>query len=285
MSLTFALMTPSFAPDFERCRLLAQSVRAHVADHVHHYIIVDTRDERLFSELRSPRTHIVVKQDIIPRWLVQVPFAPKWWASLKGAPVRGWIVQQITKLSVNRVCSADVYQFVDSDTFFVRPYDPRNDVRGEQVPLFREVMPRDDVALNTDWHNVSASLLGFDLGGRKATTNYVTQLVTWRQKNLTSLLKAIETRSGKSWAESICRLRTVSEYVLYGTYCEHVLKEASGHYYDPTLYTLNYWETAPLGDEALRKLRASARPDQVGVMISAKSNTPIPAIRRAFDLP
>jgi hypothetical protein len=279
---TYAIITPSYAPDFERCRVLVESVRRYAAPYVEHYLIVDRRDLKLFSRLSGPRTHVVLKQEILPRWLRQVPLSSKWWLSLKGQIVRGWIIQQIVKLSVDAVTCADVCVFIDSDAFLIKPFDPRAAERAGQVPMFREVLPREN-AFNRAWLGAASSLLGLppDRDGR---TNYVSQAVTWRRANVIALHRYIEEQTGRGWVEALCPLRTMSEYVLYGVYCQRVLGERAGHYWDDTITTLNHWEEERLDDAGLSRLRSALRPEHIGVMISAKSNTDVPAIRRAFDL-
>ncbi len=59
----YAIITPSHAPDFERCRVLVESTRLHAPD-LDHYLVVERRDQRLFTDLRGPRTHVVVKEDV-----------------------------------------------------------------------------------------------------------------------------------------------------------------------------------------------------------------------------
>ncbi|MGC4093526.1 MAG: DUF6492 family protein [Polyangiaceae bacterium] len=285
MADTFAIVTPSFAPDFERCRLLAESVVRHAADHVHHYIVVDKRDEQLFSQLRSTRTHLVIKQDILPPWLRQVPGSKTWWLNFKGIPVRGWIVQQIVKLSVVDVCSADTILFLDSDTFFVRDYDPRDYVRDGLVPMFREELPEEANKFNQEWHRIASRVLGLPPPtDQQCRLNYVSQLVTWRRSNVLELHHQLAKVSGRPWVEALLSCSTLSEYVLYGVFCERSLMERSRQYFEPRIDTLNYWKTDLLDDGALRKLRSELKPEQVAVMVSAKSHTPVAAIRAAFEL-
>jgi hypothetical protein len=277
---TYAIITPSYALDFERCRLLAESVRARVAPDITHYIIVDRRDEELFQRLRGPRTRIVVKQSILPWWLHQVPASTRWWLSLKGLPVRGWIVQQIVKLSVDAVTQADVCIFMDSDTLLIKPFEPRGAERAGKVPLFREILPAED-AHNTRWHAAAERLLGLpaDPGPH---IGYVAPALTWLRSNVIGLRRQIERTTGRGWVESLCGLSTMSEYVLYGVFCERLLRERSGHYRDATIATLNYWDTVRLEERGLAALRARVRPEHIGVMISAKSSTDVGAIRRVF---
>ena len=48
----YAIITPSHALDFERCRALVESVRRH-AGGLGHYVLVEHRSEPLFASLRG----------------------------------------------------------------------------------------------------------------------------------------------------------------------------------------------------------------------------------------
>jgi hypothetical protein len=209
-----------------------------------------------------------------------VPWWPKWWISLRGRPTRGWIVQQIVKLSAPSFTGADVLINVDSDVMLVRDFDPRIAERDGAVPMFRETIPRPSNML-TRWHEAAALALGL-APEPGCLTSYVTQLVTWRRDNVIALQRHIERVSGRGWVESLLSFDTISEYVLYGVFCERVLGERSGHFADSTIRTQNHWEDTSLDERALADLRAHIRPEHWGVMISAKSSTDMRAIRRAF---
>ena len=51
-----ALVTASYAPDFERCRLLCETVDQYVTGFSHHYILVEHNDVAQFRALESART-------------------------------------------------------------------------------------------------------------------------------------------------------------------------------------------------------------------------------------
>ncbi len=279
---SYAIITPSYAPDFERCRVLVESVRRYAAPHVEHHLVVDRRDERLFSALAGPRTHVAVKQAILPPWLRQIPTSTRWWLSRWGRPVRGWMVQQIIKLSVDAITGADGLIFIDSDAFLVRPFDPRDRERDGKVPMFRETLPASG-AHHAAWIEAASALLGVP-AERGCRTSYVDTGVTWLRKNVVSLHHHLERVTGSGWIEAMCRLHTMSEYVLYGVYCERVLGERSGHYWDDTIHTLSHWTESPLDAPALSDLRQKLRAEHDSVMINGKSRTEVAAIRRAFDL-
>lgn len=277
---TFALITPSFAPDFERCRLLCDSVRAHVPATVRHYLIVDERDVPLFSSLRSPRTDLITVESVVPWWLRRMPFAGRWWLSLRTRPVRNWMLQQIVKLSAAIHLREDVLIFVDSDTFFVDRFVPADTLREGRVPLFCERGEAVRSPMGEGWLKVASELLGTN--PPEEPVSYVGNLITWRRENVLALHAHIERTQGRPWVEAICRQPTLSEYFLYGWFCERVLGEGAGHYLDATIPSLNYWQTDALDTAGLEALKARLRPEHVAVMVSAKSGTPIAPIRSTF---
>src|SRR4051812_41100109 len=132
-----AIVTPSYPPDFERCKLLVESVQQHVGPKVTQYLFVKKRDVQLFSQLRGPRTEIIVAESVLPWWLHKIPLVKNGWINFQGALVRNWILQQIVKLSAANAVQEDVLAFVDSDVAFIRPFDINRFVRGDLVRLFR----------------------------------------------------------------------------------------------------------------------------------------------------
>jgi hypothetical protein len=279
--VSYAIITPSFRTDFEQCRLLTETVLAHVTPKVKHYLTVDRRDGGLFAELGGPRTEILFVEDVVPSWIRRLPMARRWWLSLKTPPIRNWMLQQIVKLSMAKAIAADVLIFVDSDVFFVRPYDPMSFMQDGKLPLFREYGERLRSDHNHRWHRVGARLFGLEPRD-EYLTSYVGNVITWRAKNVHLLHDHIEKVTGRSWIESLSRLPVMSEYVLYGMFCEHILKEQSCHYFDPNISSLCYWKTRMLDVPGLEEFRDALKPEHFAVMISAKSRTPVGNIRHVF---
>jgi hypothetical protein len=58
---------------------------------------------------------------------------------------------------------------------------------------------------------------------------------------------------------------------LYGIFVDYILKEHSGHYYDPYNLCQEHWYEHPLSEPQLNQFFAEISPEQVAVMISAKS--------------
>jgi hypothetical protein len=50
MKKTYAIITPSYVKDFERCKLLVESKRKFLKDNVVQYIVIDKSDIKLFTK-------------------------------------------------------------------------------------------------------------------------------------------------------------------------------------------------------------------------------------------
>ena len=279
--LSYALVTPSFRGDFERCRLLVESVGHWVSGHVRHYLVVDRRDAALFSPLANARTQVLIVEDIVPWWLLRVPGVPKVWLSLRTRPVRNWMLQQLVKLSMASVLQEDVLLFADSDVFFCAPFEPRDLEREGRVPLFVETGQRGLIDFNDRWHNVAARLLGLPEGSGY-DTNFVGNIICWRRDHALALQRRIAEVGGRDWPLMVAPQAVISEYILYGLFVTRLLGEQSGHWHDGVIRCLPYWQTTPLDSETLQHFKSGLQPFQFAVMISAKSHTPVEAIRRVF---
>jgi hypothetical protein len=281
MSLSYALVTPSFRLDLERCRLLTDTVERWVAPHVRHYLVIDRRDVAMFKPLVSARTELLVVEDITPRWIFRIPGIRRFWFSLRTVPMKNWILQQIVKISVPEVVKEDVLLYTDSDTFFVAQFDPRSLERDGKPPLFMEPGQRGLIPNNDKWNDAAARLLGLpEL--KSYDENFIGNVITWRRENALAMRDRIEATTRRDWELSLAPMITFSEYILYGAFCHRVLGEKSGHWDDGVVRTLTYWLTTPLTIAGLKELKQNQQPHHHSAMISAKSRTSVEDIRRVF---
>ncbi len=280
-SPSYALVTPSYWADVERCALLIESVGRWVEPGVRHYLVIARRDIPLFKPLLTSRTELLVVEDIIPNWLIRIPGVRRFWFSLRTRPVKNWILQQIVKLSVPAVVTQDVLLYADSDMFFVEPYDPRSFERDGKVPLFLETGQRGLIEDNDRWQGVASRLLGLPAEA-DCDTNYINQLIYWRRQNVLDMLRRVEEVTGREWARAVAPLSGFSEYILYGLYAARVLSDASGHWHDGMIRTLNHWQPAPLDFKGLEQFKATRAAHHHSVMVSAKSGTAVSDIRKVF---
>jgi len=278
---SFAFITPSYAPDFERCKLLCWSIKQFVASPVKHYIVVENKDLPLFQQLADENTIILSKEKILPSWFKRVPFfdAKNVWLNLKGYRsgtflLRGWLIQQIVKLAAAEYTQEDVLVFLDSDVAFIDKFDVHTLLRGDKVRLFRvDHKTNQEIGVGQKWKETAKKLLGLPPQSNYYDF-YVNQIVTWRRDVLLDLYKRIESVSGRNWVEAVSGVNHLSEYVLYGVFANYVAGEESGHY-DDHLQKIcwSYWEEKKLTDEGLKAFFQEAKSTgHSAVMISAKSS-------------
>ncbi|MGB5635502.1 MAG: DUF6492 family protein [Waterburya sp.] len=276
------IITPSYQPDFAKCRLLAESVDKFAVSEIHHYIVVDQKDFKLFQQLSNSHRTVITVESILPWWIQKIPLSKNGWFSWKTLPIRNWLVQQIVKLEIaNHLCE-DILIFVDSDVTFVRDFDPRQCVQNGKVRLLRESFipsPEFNLDIQLKWRDNAKSLLSLsslqEVNQENHFIHYIGNLITWKRDNVLKLHQHIETVTQKSWIEAITSYWNFSEYVLYGIFVDHVLKENSGHYWDSQKLSHDYWGTTPLGKEQLQQFFQGIPPECCAVMISSKSKTPV----------
>ncbi len=281
------IITPSYAPDFERCRALVESVKKHVYGYTRHVIVVDLSDVQLFSRLTGDRCELVVKEEILPSWLKPLPCSRKWWFSLRTLPVRGWILQQIVKLSAAEWCDEECYMFIDSDVLFVRPYDVRQILSPQGLRLYAGIRKEADYAdhRHENWYKSAASLFG--LQGRSHThRDYISQMNTWRRDTLIEMYRTIEQNTGKEWKKVLCNTLDFSEYVLYGIFVECVRGVIdAGHYVDKEEICHCSWHYDVHNQETLNAFIKSIGVGQSAILVQSNlqidstSYTPAPGFR------
>ena len=205
---------------------------------------------------------------MMPWWLRRMPGARRWWLSLGTLPVRNWILQQAVKLSVGTAIDADAYVFVDSDVTFVRPFDAATLEDGGRTRLFR-VPGAANLPGHRRWHRTAAKLLGLPPTDYFGST-YIGNLVTWRRDHLLELHARIARIAGTGWLRAVCNQWHLSEYILYGVFAEHVLKERSKHWHSdlPLCHIRWDYELASVAD--LTGFMREIAPHHVAVMVSAK---------------
>jgi hypothetical protein len=276
-----AVITPSFAPDFELCSDLNRSVLAYSPDSVRHHIIVPASDLKLFGRLAGPRTNIRCEDDFLPRSFVSLgnfkinlgrPFPP----------VRGWILQQVIKLAAVAERDEDVVLLVDSDIEFLRPFTVETFIRNGVVRFYRkhdeidERLPRHMI-----WHRVARTLLGLPPAD-PPYNDYVSSLLPWDPAIVRRMLERVTATTGRPWTTAVAGQLHFSEWTLYGVFVDEAIGAPANSFASDDPLCLAYWGTVPLDQNGAVEFLRSMRPTDVAAMISAKSRTPLAVRRAAF---
>jgi hypothetical protein len=275
-----SVVTVSYRGDLELARELCRSVDRFLPADVEHVLVVPRADVGLFASLAGGRRRMVTVESVLPRGYVQLP-VPRTirvgpferrlreiWAS-PGGLVRGWIVQQIVKLSAPSFVKREVVVFADSDIVLVAPLVPERLTRGDRVRLYQVPGAAADLPTHIRWHDVSARLLGLEPRGYLGA-DYIGNLITWRRSTIQRLQEHLGRTGGRRWDKVVARQHAFSEYVVYGVFADHVLgEEASGHY--PAAEDLVHagWFFDLATDDGVEEFVNGFTPGQVGVAIQS----------------
>lgn len=285
---TVAMVTASYARDFDRCRLLCETMDEHMRGVAHHYLLVAHQDVALFRQLQGPRRTVIDERDLLPRWLVPLPdpsslFRRNLWIGPWTEPMRGWHVQQLRRIAVAGVIGEDALLFADSDVAFVRDFDAVSIWDNGRLPLFRRengLIEKPDPR-QLAWSANAGAALGIEPVG-PSPHDYISTLIAWRRQSVVAMCRRIEAMHGRSWVEVLGSNRNFSECMLYGRYVDEVEVRPSISHTDRELCRI-YWEGPGLDHDGLVDFVGGLEPHQVAVGIQSFTGTDIGRIRIAIE--
>lgn len=278
-----ALVTATYRPDVERCRLLCETVDRHITGFSRHYLLVEHGDVAAFRGLEGPNRVVVDERDILPSWLHSMRdpttlFRRRVWLSVRSAALRGWHVQQLRRLAIAAHVDDEAMVFCDSDVAFLKPFDCNGFWSDGRLRLFRRdgELAAPGLEPQRRWSAAAGWTLGLTA---PSDHDYITTLIAWRTEAVRAMIEHIETLHGRSWIEAFARTRDMSECMLYGRYVDEVLG-GEGHYIDHAELCRVYWNGPALDDAGLRAFIASMAPHQVAIGMQSFVGTDLSRIRR-----
>ena len=287
------ILTLSYRGDFEVCRLLCESVDRFLPADIVHHLVVPGADLELFSALTSPRRRLTAEEALLPRWFRRMPMPPPRWRKLLrlprrniyftpfSLPVRGWIAQQIMKISAAAKSSADIVVHVDSDTVIVRPITGTTLMDHGRVTLYRDPKPSGH-ASHALWQQSAGQLLGLRpqtfYGGE-----YIDSFVVWKTSVARDLIAHLANVSRRNWIVALARTKHFSEYVLYGVYADHVAGlEQAGLQSTTHSPCHSIWEGDALSEQDIDAFVNAVQPHHVACLIQSTLSESLDARKRIF---
>jgi Family of unknown function (DUF6492) len=292
----FAVVTPTYAPDFEICMDLHRSVLEHTPDSTVHYLITSRADRELFSQLNGPRCTVLTYGELFPRWIKEAAWLNGIARLLRGRssarivavnlhqpfpPIRGWVIQQVAKVALASVVDCDLLVLADSDVQIVRPCTADTFLRDGRVPLYRRMGEVDErLPRHVIWNKVARELLGLP-GADPPFPDYVSAFGVWDRASVLAVQQRIQEVTGRHWFDAVTAQLHFSEWTLYGVFLDEVVGVNDVCTTDSSRCH-SYWDTTPLDFSEARAFVAALAPDDVAVMINAKSYTPVDVRRAAL---
>lgn len=262
---TFAIVTPTYLPDLERCEILAESLDRTTPE-VSHYLIVDRRDRAAFKHLEGRRRRIIESETLLGNWIWRMPGRKSFWLSLRAPPVRGWIIQQILKIAVVDAVPEQTLVFCDSDTAFFRHFDREDLLVDGKVGLLDV-----DLAGNRPWTATARRLLGLPENDGLGSRNHVGNMICWNREIVKAMQQRIEVSTGLDWKVALARAPNFSEYMIYGIFVSEVLGYNSIDHAPSSVPLVKPSWHIPLSTDAdLDAFFADFDPRTVAIMIHSK---------------
>lgn len=275
------IVTPSYRNDLELLRDQHQSILRHTAPDVRHIVVIPRRDRTLFAGLPGDRMDLWTVDEIVPRRFIGVPGANVWVNAYRPwPPVRGWVMQQVAKIAAILRAPTQTVLMLDSDILLVKDIDERSFCDEGGVWLYRKKdgvhsgMPRHCL-----WHAEARRMLGLPPAS-PPLPDYVGPMLAWDRRVVQAMVDRVERTTGRPWPDAFARCLHVSELILYGVFVDH-LAAGTVPAYDK-IRCHSYWETVPLNLPEAVAFFAAVSPDDLSVMISAKSGTPLDVRRSAL---
>jgi hypothetical protein len=93
----------------------------------------------------------------------------------------------------------------------------------------------------------------------------------------------VERAAGRPWLDAIGSQLHVSEFILYGVFVDRVLGESAGVFPASSMLCHTYWNRTPMNSGDVDGFIRELSPDDVAVMISAKSRTTLDVRRQVLS--
>jgi hypothetical protein len=278
-----AIVTASYAPDFERCKLLCETIDRHVTGMTHHYILVERRDVALFKSLEGRNRSVIEERELLPSWLRPFDdplslFRRRVWLSTKTKPLRGWHVQQLRRIAIAAHADAGILVYCDSDVVFLKPFDCGAFRRDGKARLFRNDNGLPEIGDHPLWSENAGKALGI-ASPKISPHDYISTLIAWRRDTVNAMCARIEDVHGRHWIEVVAASRKFSECLIYGRYADELMAGA-GHFHDSRELCRVHWTGSSLSDAGFRDFVAGMSEDQVAVGMQSFIGTDLSRIRR-----
>jgi hypothetical protein len=289
--VTLAILTPSYAPDLDDFAALHASVLKYTDPSVMHYVVVPDRDLPLFAPLASSRMTLLGESSVLPRSFVSTAWFGRAVAAIprvpRGArvialnvrrpwpPLRGWLLQQIVKLSVAMRVECDTLLLVDSDVQLIRPVEERMFASPTAVRLYRNPgaitsgMPRHVV-----WHNTARRMLGVPPDGPPPYDDPISSFTAWDPAVVRQCTERLAEVSGRDWETAVSREWDFSEFVLYGEYVSTLGTPAQSSFTADDSLCHSHWNPHPLDIDGAKRFVETLKSTDVAVHIQSNSHTP-----------
>lgn len=213
------ILIPIVEKDLEILPFTVQYARKNILHPIKNVYIVAPESIKIREYAETMNCIFVEEGTVLPFSMRDIDYFPK------NTDRRGWLFQQLLKLSADHICESENILILDADTLFMRP---------------QSFFHKDQVIFNcSEERHIPYRVMYQKLIQEEATGFYsfVAHSMLFQKKKLQELKAYIEKLHGKAWYEAILDLINkndlsgFSEYETYGQFVSSRYSESTIHLY------------------------------------------------------
>ncbi|HEY1076928.1 MAG TPA: DUF6492 family protein [Fontimonas sp.] len=237
-SSELCFITPTYRQDFDRFRLLRESIVAFGQGHIRHYALIGDEDLALLQGMNLPNVVPVTIASLLDPEIEAGRVAynnsggrmfKRWQRSLHkrfgwfpNARYYGWQTQQLLKLAAPALLPERVFVSFDSDMIVCGHFGLDDFIRDGQVALYERRFALDHPMKPTSWHGLACRLADQPVPTQPGdeTADYVGLPFVFEKSHALALQAWLEQRYGQPWWRTILDLPLCgwSEFMIYGEF-------------------------------------------------------------------
>ncbi|RAP75125.1 DUF6492 family protein [Paenibacillus montanisoli] len=200
------VLIPAIEKDLVTLPYVINAVRKQVKHPIGRFLIVSPNRTRIKALCKRKRCTFVNENRVLPITKYHIRYRSSKW------DLSGWMLQQLLKLSGDKLCSSKYFLVIDADTVLIRPHVFRSG--GRTLFYCRR------------WSQPEYFRTYRKLMGRRAArpASFVTHYMLFERSKLRQMKNAIAAKHGTSWYRAILKSMNktkkyaFSEFETYGNY-------------------------------------------------------------------
>lgn len=237
-------ITPTYRGDFDRFRLLRETITRFGQGHVPHYALVDTEDRQMVEEAKLPNVRVATTAELLPPEVEMRRVAynasgsrtwKRWQRSLNrrfgwfpNSRYYGWQIQQLLKLAAPVHLPHDLFVSFDSDIIVCGEFGPQDFYQDGKAVLYADIVRLTQT--NADqWYPNACRLFDVPPPSQPGDEycDHVAQPFVFVRETVQAMHQWLKARHRKPWWQLLVDqpLGDWSEFMTYGVYVRKILKD------------------------------------------------------------
>jgi hypothetical protein len=287
MAQKWAIVTPTYHLDYEQFKLMCESMDRFVKGNWHHYVVVSKADYPMFAPFNGPRRTVMENTKILPPWLRYIGKLGRvrsgsFYFSWRTGLIFGWHIQQLVKLSMANFVKEDAMMLVDSDLFFIKPFEIDTLIKHGRLPFIKSptsYAERDQPAPPF----LERAKITLGLSSSTPSYDYANNIVFWRRQTAIELCDFIAKKHGKHWIAALSGFHTISEGSLYGLFVEHIKKDDMSYLGENFNFAKTLHGDYAIYDEELKAFVNNLEPYHVALGFQSSARFDNQVLRKQYE--